>query len=162
MASQLQPVSSTGEEEDAFTMEFSFDIETDFLEIVEHMAYRSTLGQFRAAREISDSLLEEPIDIFPVAFEAIRLLYDQGQYSQLRKTVQKITKGHQRWDAQELNILKLMDKLAATAMDGSTDYDILSELESYRVAEMRLGRLRSGRDDERVSLHQTVTCVFES
>lgn len=64
-------------------MNFSFDIAEDVAAQVEEMSRLSMLGFFRRAREISASSLANHTDIFPVAAERMRLLYDQGDFEEL-------------------------------------------------------------------------------
>ncbi|KAH0365131.1 hypothetical protein KCU65_g6286, partial [Aureobasidium melanogenum] len=151
MAKQIQPVSSTGEGKDSFTMEFSFDVSENIQEKVEYMAYRSTLGLFKAARDLSDSIPEEYLDAFPVAFEKLRMFYDQGHFRRLQEMVQQIKE--RRFNQLESEILELMDALADASESPRFTFWFPRDRRSMVAVEKRLSTLGlDDLDDENVIL----------
>ncbi|KAG9749603.1 hypothetical protein KCU73_g6787, partial [Aureobasidium melanogenum] len=125
MEQEIPPVPSTREEHDVVELRFNFDVIEDFQEKVGYMAYKSTLGQFSAARAIADSITEKQLYTFPVAFEKLRLFYDQGHYGQLLETINNLKRSqptsrsaapteYQGWNEQESEIVELMQAVAET------------------------------------------------
>jgi hypothetical protein len=160
---QLPTVSEIGEDEDDITMDFNFEVVEDLRAQVEALAYKSTHGCFKDAREPSNSVIEgRGRDEFPNVFKVLRLLYDQGQYRQLRKTVGTFrnrrpsllsgsTTSAGAWSEQELEILELMDTLALSSMYCNKGHE-LHKLPPQIDTALRLGRLRlEALEDEDVS-----------
>ncbi|KAH0382156.1 hypothetical protein KCU92_g6493, partial [Aureobasidium melanogenum] len=150
MEQEIPPVPSTREERDVVELRFNFDVIEDFQEKVGYMAYKSTLGQFSAARAIADSITEKQLYTFPVAFEKLRLFYDQGHYGQLLETINNLKRSqptsrsaapteYQGWSEQESEIVELMQAVAET--ENSMRPRKSAHLESLFPIEIRFAKL---------------------
>jgi hypothetical protein len=71
-------------EREGFTMDFQLDVDKkDVEQAIEHMLRLNSLGQFADAQTVVEESLQEFDDLFPVAIEIMRLMYDQGDFSRL-------------------------------------------------------------------------------
>lgn len=158
---QPRAKSETGEGQVDIPLDFNFEV-VDVRDKLGELAYNSTLGWFRAAHESSDSILEDHRDVFPIAFEIVRLLYDQGQYGELRKTIETmidrrpslpsgVTTTLKPWTEQELGIFILMDTLSVALIYCNDRYEY-HKFQLQTSVTLRLERLSSEKlDDEHVS-----------
>ena len=103
---------ATGEStpDGGFPAKFSIEVVEDVSEIVEEMMRLGALGYFKEARELSDTLLPKYSHIFAVLAERMRLLLDQGDYSQLLKMAQ--TANRDGLSTNQKAILNLMQAIA--------------------------------------------------
>lgn len=65
---------------DGFIMDFNFDV-------VDEVTRQSTIGYFKAARDMSKDTLEHHMEIFPITVEVLRLLYGQGEVLVLQSMI---------------------------------------------------------------------------
>jgi hypothetical protein len=54
---QIPTVSAIGDDEDDMTLDFNFEVVENVRAQVEELAYKSTLGCFKGAREMSNSII---------------------------------------------------------------------------------------------------------
>ena len=168
---QLPTASMIGDEEADIKMNFNFDVVDDVRAKVEALVQKSTLGRFDGAREIIDSIVDGPEgEDFVIAFEVLRLLYDQGQFQQLREVIEKLSRRRplptsestmpsEAWSVKESDVLKLMDMVALVSMDCNKRFGFREPLKkppqasiSQRLRNLRLKAL----DDEDVSSSPTL------
>ncbi|KAI6855506.1 hypothetical protein KC338_g8137 [Hortaea werneckii] len=73
----------TDEEDEGFTMEFKVEVVDDIEAQVEEMMRLGALGYFKEARQLSQSIAPVHQQTFEVVFEQLRLMLDQGAYTDL-------------------------------------------------------------------------------
>ncbi|KAI7183642.1 hypothetical protein KC363_g8141 [Hortaea werneckii] len=71
------------EEDGGFTMEFRIGVVEDIEAQVEEMMRLGALGYFKEARQLSQSIAPAHQQTFEVVFEQLRLMLDQGAYTDL-------------------------------------------------------------------------------
>jgi hypothetical protein len=116
--------------EDGSAMEFSFSFAENVSAIVEDVARLSAFGLFKDAQEISMAGLTKHIAVFPVAFELLRLSYDQGRHQSTLNMVRKLKsnrsfKGrtvYETWSSQEKRVVDIMNHVAMLSIYGDTTY----------------------------------------
>lgn len=119
-------------------MEFSFEFES-ISEAVEDVARFSTAGRFASARKISTESLESNMHVFPIGFEVLRLLYDQGQHKTLHDIIHQGT-FYKEWSTQEKNIVSLMKFVALSSIYADTRY-VIHELISSAIVASNLEKI---------------------
>ncbi|THW02874.1 hypothetical protein D6D26_03933 [Aureobasidium pullulans] len=141
MAKDHSTTPSTNVEISDERMEFSFEFES-ISEAVEDVARFSTAGRFASARKISTESLESNMHVFPIGFEVLRLLYDQGQHKTLHDIIHQGT-FYKEWSTQEKNIVSLMKFVAMSSIYADTRY-VFHELKPSVIVASSLEKISIG------------------
>jgi hypothetical protein len=101
--------SASDDEEDV-----CFDFELDLASYVQEVVRLGALGIFKEARHVAREYLGEHENLFPVAAEIMRLMYDQGDvvklydYSGRSMAESRVRMQHKSWTGRAVCILHLL------------------------------------------------------
>ncbi|RMZ14634.1 hypothetical protein D0864_00117 [Hortaea werneckii] len=122
-------------EDDSFTMECKIEVVDDIEAQVEEMMRLGALGYFKEARQLSQSIAPAHQQTFEVVFEQLRLMLDQGAYTDLIEKADSHPKNV--CTAEQSDLIALMVAIAHVSMngDGSSDTsEALSKFQHMRPA----------------------------
>ncbi|RMY16519.1 hypothetical protein D0867_06490 [Hortaea werneckii] len=72
-----------GDDDGGFTMDFTIEVVEDIEAQMEEMMRLGALGNFKEARQVAQSIAPEYQQKFEVVFEQLKLMLDQGAYTDL-------------------------------------------------------------------------------
>ncbi|KAI7211012.1 hypothetical protein KC340_g10202 [Hortaea werneckii] len=107
----------TDEEDGGFTMEFRIGVVEDIEAQVEEMMRLGALGYFKEARQLSQSIAPAHPRTFEVVFEQLRLMLDQGAYTDLIARAE--AHPQDSCTAQQSNLIALMKAIAHASISGA-------------------------------------------
>ncbi|GAB1739838.1 hypothetical protein NU219Hw_g4773t1 [Hortaea werneckii] len=111
---------------DGFTMEFKIDVVDDIEAQVEEMMRLGALGYFKEARQLSQSIAPVHQQKFEVVFEQLRLMLDQGAYTDLIERAESYHKD--AYTPMQSTLLKMMIAIARISMSSTEDSQALEFL----------------------------------
>merc|ERR1712070_966626 len=127
--SQAEP----NEDDDGFTMEFKIEVVDNVEAQVEEMVRLGALGYFKEARQLSQSIAPEHQSTFEVVFEQLRLMLDQGAYTDLIAKAKSHTK--ETWSSAQSTLLSLMVAIAHLSMNGAEESQVSDALKESQLVD---------------------------
>ena len=106
-----------GEDDGGFTMDFAIEVVEDIEAQMEEMMRLGALGYFREARPVSQSIAPEYQQKFEVAFEQLRLMLDQGAYTDL--IARAISTPKQTWTPAQRALISMLVAIARMSMSST-------------------------------------------
>jgi hypothetical protein len=136
---------SKGTERLVFKFDFSL---RDYIQDVVHSG---THGHFTEARLLAHDSLEQFDQIFPIALEIMRLMYDQGDVDALHSYIDRRAQTHgTSWTAKALCIVHLMHDTCEIPCGESAKVAVTTTPRDLFAANLNVRRFED-LDDERVS-----------
>ncbi|KAI7081976.1 hypothetical protein KC356_g8744 [Hortaea werneckii] len=114
------------EDDEGFTMEFKIEVVDDIEAQVEEMMRLGALGYFKEARQLSQSIAPVHQQTFEVVFEQLRLMLDQGAYSDLIARAE--SHPQDLCTAKQSDLIALMVAIACASISGAEEFQASATL----------------------------------
>ncbi|KAI6791309.1 hypothetical protein KC367_g8104 [Hortaea werneckii] len=121
------------EDDEGFTMEFKIEVVDDIEAQVEEMMRLGALGYFQEARQLSHSTASGHQRKFEVVFEQLRLMLDQGAYTDLIARAE--SHPQDSCTAQQSDLIALMNAIAHASVSGAKGSQPSNKLEESQIIE---------------------------
>ncbi|RMY77874.1 hypothetical protein D0862_13472 [Hortaea werneckii] len=130
-------------------MDFRIEVVDNIEAQVEEMMRLGALGYFKKARQVSQSIALEYQQNFEVAFEQLRLMLDQGAYTDLIARAMSTPK--QTWTPAQRALISMLVAIARMSMSGTegiqaSDAFVESKFVGPSAISVRLRDRLGGRD----------------
>ena len=117
-------------EDDSFTMECKIEVVDGIEAQVEEMMRLRVQGYFKEARQLSQSIASRHQQTFEVVFEQLRLMLDQGAYTDLIEKAD--SRPRNVCTAEQSDLIALMVAIARVSMNGDRSSDTSESLSKFQ------------------------------
>lgn len=130
----------TDEEDGGFAMEFRIGVVEDIEAQVEEMMRLGALGYFKEARQLSQSIAPAHQRTFEVVFEQLRLMLDQGAYTDLIERAESHPKNV--CTSEQSDLIALMVAIAHVSISGVGQTHPSDTLSQFQHVGLLIAQLR--------------------